>query len=213
MQVKKFNTGYYDSESYLINDTILVDTGINVHGLIEALENEIDIKNIKLIILTHCHFDHSCAARKIAEKSGAKIAIHTADAAGLYDENLSAAVAFGKDVPAFEPDILLNDGEKIEIGNDEILEVIHTPGHTPGCICLYEPKSKSLFSGDTVFPNGSIGRSDLPGGDSSILTESIKKLTQLNVEVMYPGHGDSTSNGVKKQIQASYNMSKGFFKF
>lgn len=213
MKVKKFNTGYYDAESYLINDKILIDTGINSQNLIEAIEKVINIEELKLIILTHCHFDHSYAAKKIAEKSGAKIAIHTDDADSLYDKKLSASSAFNQDAPAFKPDILLNDKEKIEIGNNEYLEVIHTPGHTPGCICLYEPKSKSLFSGDTVFPNGSIGRSDLPGGDSSTLIKSIEKLTELDVEIMYPGHGETTSHDVKKQIHASYQMSKGIFRF
>lgn len=83
---------------------------------------------------------------------------------------------------------MLTDGAKIDLG-DSTLRVIHTPGHTPGSICLYEAQSKSLFSGDTVFPYGSVGRTDLPGGSSRDLIRSISRLVKLDVSVLYPGHG------------------------
>lgn len=212
MQVRHFNAGLYDANSYLINGKVLVDTGINTSALIAAIEKSIDIKQLELIILTHCHFDHVAAAGEIAKKSGARVAIHMEDAPLLKDDELSAASLFGRRTPDLEPDILLEDGQKIKIGEREELEVIHTPGHTPGGICLYEPSSKSLFSGDTIFPNGSIGRTDFEGGNSSALTASISKLTELDVKTLYPGHGNITSDNVNRQIEMSLNMSRGFFR-
>jgi hydroxyacylglutathione hydrolase len=208
MQVKHFNIGLYDANSYLINGKILIDTGMSTEGLISAIENTIDIKNLELIILTHCHYDHTASAKDIAAKSGAKIAIHKDDAPLLENDTITAAAMFGYKAPSIEPDILLSEGDRIPIGDDEELEVIHTPGHTPGGICLYEAKSKSLFSGDTVFPNGSIGRTDFDSGNRLQLTESINKLVQLDVKTLYPGHGEVTSNDVNTQIQFSLRMSK-----
>jgi hydroxyacylglutathione hydrolase len=213
MQVKHFNAGLYDANSYLINGKVLVDTGMNTSALIAAIEKNIDIKELELIILTHCHFDHTAAAGEIAKKSGARVAIHREDAPLLKDDNISAASLFGRRPPALEPDMLLEDGQRIRVSEDEELEVIHTPGHTPGCICLYEPGSKSLFSGDTVFPEGSIGRTDFDGGDPSALTASISKLTALDIKTLYPGHGNITSDNVNRQIEMSLKMSRGFLRF
>ena len=212
MQVKKFHTGYYDANSYLVNGKVLIDTGINTNALISEIEKNIDIHNLELIVLTHCHYDHTAAAEAIARKSGARIAIHKDDVELLHHDEASAAVAFDSIAPSFEPDVLLDDGESIPIGNEEHLQIIHTPGHTPGGICLYEPVSKSLFSGDTVFPQGSIGRTDFIGGNSAKISGSIQKLTQLEVSTMYPGHGDPTSDNVKRQIELSYRMAKSIFK-
>jgi len=90
-------------------------------------------------------------------------------------------------VSELQPDILLREGE-LKIG-DVVLEVLETPGHSPGSICLYYPEKRALFSGDVIFQDG-IGRTDLPGGDSRQLKESIKRLTCLDVEYLLPGHGE-----------------------
>ncbi|WP_340819872.1 MBL fold metallo-hydrolase [Methanolobus sp. WCC4] len=208
MQVKHFNIGLYDANSYLINGKILIDTGMSTEGLITAISENIDIKDLELIILTHCHYDHTASAQAIADMSDAKIAIHKDDAPLLKNDRVSASAMFGYKAPEIEPDMLLDEGDRIPIGEDEELEVIHTPGHTPGGICLYEAKSRSLFSGDTVFPNGSIGRTDFEGGSRSQLTGSINKLIQLDVNTLYPGHGEVTSDDVNRQIGLSLKMSK-----
>ncbi|WP_406656073.1 MBL fold metallo-hydrolase [Methanolobus sp. ZRKC2] len=208
MQVKHFNIGLYDANSYLINGKILIDTGMSTEGLIAAIEESIEIKDLELIILTHCHYDHTASAQEIARLSGAKIAIHKKDEPFLKNDNMSASAMFGHRAPSIEPDMLLEERDRIPIGDDEELEVIHTPGHTPGGICLYEAQTKSLFSGDTVFPNGNIGRTDFQGGNSSELTESISKLVKLDVKTLYPGHGEVTSNDVNRQIDLSLNMSR-----
>ena len=208
MQVKHFNIGLYDANSYLVNGKILIDTGMSTEGLIAAISENIDIKDLELIILTHCHYDHTASAQEIANMSGAKIAIHKDDAPLLKNDKVTASTMFGYKAPAIEPDMLLEEGDRIPLGEEEELEIIHTPGHTPGGICLYETKSKSLFSGDTVFPNGSIGRTDFEGGNRSQLTGSINKLVKLDVNTLYPGHGEVTSNDVNKQILFSLKMSK-----
>ncbi len=100
----------------------------------------------------------------------------------------------------FEPDRTLKDKETLDLG-DVKLKVIHTPGHTPGSICLYEPRSKSLFSGDTVFPFGSVGRTDLPGGDAKEIIHSIKRL-----KILYPGHGEISTKDVNEQIMNSLEL-------
>ena len=114
---------------------------------------------------------------------------------------------FGAHAPKFRVDTVLTDGDKIDLG-DSTLRVIHTPGHTPGSICLYEAQSKSLFSGDTVFPYGSVGRTDLPGGSSRNLIRSISRLVTLDVSVLYPGHGEVTANNVNEQIKQSLKLTK-----
>ncbi len=211
MQVKHINTGLYDANSYLINRKVLVDTGMNTDGLLKEIEKNTDIGDLELIILTHCHYDHTASALRISKLSGAKIAIHVNDAAYLKNDNVTASSLFGYSAPLIEPDMLLKGGDMIPIGNNEELIVIHTPGHTPGGICLYEAVSKSLFSGDTVFPGGSIGRTDFEGGSSSQLTESISKLIEIDIIVLYPGHGEVSCKSVDQQIERSLRMSRGLF--
>jgi len=158
------------------------------------------------IILTHLHYDHTAALDQLRLPAGTKIMMHEADAKEI-GTNASAAHFFGARPPRFHVDTLLRDGTRIDLG-DSILHVIHTPGHTPGSICLYEDNSKSLFSGDTVFPYGSIGRTDLPGGSSHDLVRSISRLEKLEVSVLYPGHGEVTANNVNDQIKQSLKFAK-----
>ncbi|MGZ4869837.1 MAG: MBL fold metallo-hydrolase, partial [Halobacteriota archaeon] len=134
------------------------------------------------------------------------VMMHEADAKAI-GTSASAAHFFGARAPKFRVDTVLTDGAEIDLG-DTTLRVIHTPGHTPGSICLYEVQSKSLFSGDTVFPYGSIGRTDLPGGSSRDLIRSISRLVALDVSVLYPGHGEVTANNVNEQIKQSLKLAK-----
>ena len=105
---------------------------------------------------------------------------------------------FGARSPGIVPDTILHDGDRI--GS---LRVIHTPGHTPGGICLYDPEAKLLFSGDTVFTGGSFGRYDFPGGDRKALGASIERLAALDVEGLYPGHGEPALRGGGRHIAAA----------
>jgi len=196
LDVQKFSRY---ANAYLIDGTVLIDAGID--------PREVAGYDLELIILTHCHFDHTCAAPEIAETTGARIAIHEEDARLLDDNYATASALFGKRAPEISPDILLYGGEIFESDNF-MLEVIHTPGHTPGGICLYESGTRSLFSGDTVFAGGGIGRCDL-GGDLSDLIRSIELLTTLDPEVLYPGHLDVTGADVPSQIGSSLAHARG----
>ena len=208
MNVQQLRISPYDANTYLVNGKILIDTSMKPDRLVQQIKEHTDIHNLELIILTHCHYDHTASASHIATTSGAHIAIHQDDAPYLNDDVMSVAYIFGHPTPDIKADITYQDGDIIPLDDGEVLEVIHTPGHTPGGICLYEPASKSLFSGDTIFPNGSIGRTDFSGGSARDLSRSIEKLTHFDVQTLYPGHGPVTDDNVKRQIQLSLEMAR-----
>jgi hydroxyacylglutathione hydrolase len=149
---------------------------------------------IKLIVLTHGHPDHTGAVKEVKEATGAELAIHADDAPFLQQRVL--AMAFGLSYPPPPPpDRLLKEGYNIDI-DDVHFTVIHTPGHTPGGICLLG--HGVLFSGDTLF-NCGIGRYDLPGGDYNRLMDSLqnKLMTLPDETIVYPGHGPETTIGAE----------------
>jgi glyoxylase-like metal-dependent hydrolase (beta-lactamase superfamily II) len=164
----------------------IIDPSENVDAILNHLKEHIKPEDLEGIILTHYHFDHVLGVPRLKEETNAEVMIHELDANFL----------------SFKPDKLLKDDDVINLGNCS-LKVIHTPGHTLGSICLYESKSKILFSGDTVFPCGGVGRTDLPGGSPEQLIESIKKISKLNVKVLYPGHDEITDKNVNEQIRKS----------
>lgn len=143
-------------------------------------------EDIDLIILTHAHPDHSEAASKFKEMGRARIAMHQTEEA--YWETLSRLFGLGRRGAGLVADFYLTEGE-LNLGTREklTLEIIHTPGHSPGSISIYWPREKVLITGDVVFAS-SIGRTDLPQGDSRKLKESIERLSKLDVEYLLPGH-------------------------
>jgi hydroxyacylglutathione hydrolase len=195
-----------------VNRKVLIDAGMNSDLIIKQLEKYIELTDLELIILTHCHYDHTAAAAAIVKKSGAKVGIHRDDLEGVNDEYFSVSILFGDSAPAVKPTITYKEGDKIEIGNGENLEVIHTPGHSKGSICLYEPVSKSLFSGDTVFTSGGFGRMDFEGSEPDKMLGSVGKLIKLDVKNLYSGHGAPTDKDGNNQIMASYTMLKVMIK-
>ncbi len=205
MHVIKLRTSLYDANAYLVDGHILIDVGMDARSVISELGKYIKPGGLKTIILTHCHYDHTGGAGEVAAAFGAKIAIHKDDAPLLGNANASASSMFGEKALSIVPDILLKGGEFF--GE---LEVIHTPGHTPGGICLYSARSKVLFSGDTVFQDGSFGRTDLHGGSTQQLIMSIEKLSLLDVSTMYPGHGDIVKEDASEHIKLSLTMARQF---
>ncbi len=145
----------------------------------------------ELIINTHGHFDHIGANRYLVETTGAQLVIHRDDVALLSSAAEHAAMFGLSAVTSPEPSRIVTGGEDLSVG-DLTLQVIHTPGHSPGGICLLA--DGVLFSGDALFA-GSIGRTDLPGGDQDQLVRGIcEKLMSLPGQTkVYPGHGPATS--------------------
>ncbi|MBP2018267.1 glyoxylase-like metal-dependent hydrolase (beta-lactamase superfamily II) [Symbiobacterium terraclitae] len=152
---------------------------------------------LEQIVLTHGHLDHIGGVEWVKGWSGAPVSIHQADADFLTDPARNGSLYFGRKVTAPPADRLLLDGDEVAAGNLR-LEVIHTPGHSPGGICLYTPGH--LFAGDTLFA-GSIGRTDLYGGDYDTLIQAIRtRLLPLPAETaVYPGHGPATTIGDEKE--------------
>ncbi len=149
------------------------------------------------IINTHAHFDHVGANGKVKEATGARIILHKSDLPVLTSRHtIDMANYMGVDISP-DPDDFMRDGETIEICPCIRFEVLHTPGHSPGGVCLL--LGDALFSGDTLF-RLSIGRSDIPGGSMDTLMVSIKtKLFPLPNELkVYPGHGEETTIGFEK---------------
>jgi glyoxylase-like metal-dependent hydrolase (beta-lactamase superfamily II) len=161
-------------------------------------------RGVAAIVLTHGHFDHLGAVRELVEVTGAPLCVHEDDAANITHAEGTGGAPFGFSQTAPAPNRVLRDGDVIEAGDLGLL-VLHTPGHTPGGICLYAEgfgsAAPELFAGDTVFA-GSVGRTDFPDGDARALARSIaEKITPLPAEtIIHPGHGPDTTVGRERRL-------------
>lgn len=174
----------------------MIDPGDEAGMLADFIKkNSLDLSGI---VATHGHFDHITAVKKLRESFAAKFYLHEADLFLLTRTAVGLARAIGYDAVELKPDVAVKDGDIIEFGPVR-LKVIHTPGHTPGCICLYCTDEGVLFSGDTLF-NGDVGRCDLPGGSYRQIVTSIKEklFTLPDDTIVYPGHGSGTTIGGEK---------------
>ena len=188
MFVKQFEVGNFSIFCYLIGDEnakegLFIDPADEADMLLkEAASNKL---TIKYIVNTHSHIDHVMGNREMVRRTGAKIILHEADAPGLRNTPRDIMEMFGG-VESPPADILVTDGQQIHVG-DVALQVIHTPGHTPGGMCLYA--DGMVFTGDTLFV-GSVGRTDFPGGSYPELERSIRtRLYSLPGDTMVlPGH-------------------------
>lgn len=195
-----FVVGALEENCYLLFDeatgeSAVIDPGADAHIILPFIAKH----NLFLrsIIVTHGHGDHIGAVGEIKEQTKALIYIHPQDAQALGSSQLNLSYSFDEEIFAPEADRLLQENQEIKIGSAPY-QVIYTPGHTLGGICLYG--EGRLFSGDTLFLEG-IGRSDLPGGNGDLLISMIKeKLFSLPEETLvYSGHGPETTIGWEKQ--------------
>ena len=194
--------GRLSSNSYIVFDSesldgIIIDAGGEAEKILKIVKsNEVKIRGI---YLTHGHFDHVLAVRDLREGLGCGFYMHKADQRVLARVPRDAKYFLGIDIdPPPKPDGWVRDGEAFRIGK-YLVRVIHAPGHTPGSVCYVI--RENVFVGDTLFA-GSIGRTDLPGGNLDELASSLKdKILKLpDHYVIYPGHGPSSMIGVERRL-------------
>jgi hydroxyacylglutathione hydrolase len=177
-------------------EAIVIDPGDDVAEILRVVERH--GLRVTLIVVTHAHIDHVGGAQKLKTATGAPVAM-SADDLPLYEQIAMQAEWLGVPVPERTSlDAPTHEGQLLHLGTTEI-EVLDTPGHTPGSISLWIPAEKKVLAGDTLFRD-SIGRTDLPGGDSRVLLRSIReKLLPLAEDTLViPGHGASTTIGREK---------------
>lgn len=203
MLVRQYEVGNFNIFSYMIGDEeagecLFIDPASECDQLIQQAESQ--GLTIKYIVNTHCHIDHVMGNREMAEKTGAKTILHEADADGMQETDPGILAVFQAENPP-PPDILVKDGDLIRVGGIE-LKVIHTPGHTPGGMCLYT--NGMVFTGDSLFV-GSIGRTDFPKSSYRDLENSIRtRLYTLPEDtVVFPGHnyGESPTSTIGAEIK------------
>jgi len=194
LEVGPFATNCYIVGSESIKEGMIIDPADEAQLILKNVK-ELGL-DIKSIILTHGHLDHIGALKEVTEATGAEVAIHSDDVNLLQDHSLGNLFGLSYPPPP-PPDRLLKDGDSLDVG-DLHFSVLHTPGHTPGGICLLG--HGVVFSGDALFNYG-IGRTDFPGGSYSQLMESIRnKLMVLPDDtVIYPGHGPDSTIGAERQ--------------
>ena len=185
------------SNIYVIGheEATLVDTGVGNRAnpiFPQLAELGIQPENIKQVILTHAHHDHAMGTYLILEKVRPTIYAHEKDTKYIASSFGSALVK------VVEGDII-----ETPIGP---FTVYWTPGHTGGSMCLYNPEHKILISGDTVFPDGYYGRYDGESGSLDAIISSLKKLTELDCEIMLPGHGSPVFQDANSHIKLSYDQ-------
>ena len=165
----------------------------------------LEISDMDLVICTHAHPDHIEAVQLFKDEP-TLFTLHQDEWQWAVTIGKQMSAAFAIDLDAFRPDFFLKEGD-LKL-NDLELKVFHTPGHSPGSITLYWPVQKALFTGDLVFKAG-VGRTDLPGGNGAVLKESIKKLSNLDVEWLLPGHGEFISGA--KEVRKNFEEIESFY--
>ncbi len=200
MIIEMLEVGPFASNCYIVGaesnkEGLIIDPGAGANKILKRVEN-LGLE-VKLIVLTHAHMDHFGALEEVKEATNAKIAVHADDAEALQSGGHSSMM-FGLSLQGPPPpDILLKGGDSIDIGSLHFL-VLHTPGHSPGSICLLG--EGVVFSGDTLF-NFGIGRFDTPGGNGIQIMNSLhtKLMVLPDSTVVYPGHGPKTTIGTERE--------------
>lgn len=194
--------------SYFIGGGVptLIDPGHSqLYGHVETAMAGDQLPEPVMVVLTHCHPDHMEAALQL-QKKGAKVAMHPAEVAYMEGEGRQLAAALGMSFPELTVDVFLSDGE-LSLG-EHALQVLHTPGHSPGHICLYWPANRALIAGDLVFAQG-VGRVDFPGGDGQALKDSIQRVAKLDAQWVLPGHGPIIKGA--ENVQRNYQLIEQYY--
>jgi len=204
MKIDRLILGEFETNCYVVRadesalGCLIVDAGLDAGDLIEFLKQHQLAP--AAVILTHGHADHIAGLAALRQHySGIRVYIHQSDAELLDDPGANLSLLAGAMFTAEPADVLLEDGNTVEEAGIN-LKVLHTPGHTPGGICLYSEPDGVVFVGDTLFAD-SVGRTDFPGGDMDQLVESIRRqlFTLPDGTAVYPGHGMRTTIGREKR--------------
>lgn len=206
MKIAKFGFSLFGINTYVVYDPsskkcAIIDPGMFDSDEEDAIERFIERNSLEVVAIidTHLHVDHAVGVQFIKRRYGVPLLAHKADEP-LGERIRQQAQMFGirERVEDVSIDRYLTPGEIIKIGEGE-LKVIHVPGHSPGSVALYDEKDGFVITGDALF-SGSIGRTDLPGGDMATLLRSIKEgLLELpSSTIVYPGHGPATTIGREK---------------
>ncbi len=211
VEVHKVNGGgpSHEGNVYLIVDEVpvLIDAGRNAEAILGNVEKFVDPRKVEFIILTHCHHDHTAGVPALKEATEAKVLIGEGEVCDLGDDVATGSYLYEEDPAEFGVDGTLEEGDVINLG-DWSLQVLMTPGHSPGSISLYEPRAKVLFSGDTLLPHGNIGRTRRSGEAVKVLVKSLERLAGLDVLVLYPGHMEPTDENVAEQLKTSLEFAR-----
>jgi hydroxyacylglutathione hydrolase len=205
MFVRALRLGPLETNCWVVADevggpAVVIDPADDAQAILAVVGE----RSVAAIVLTHKHFDHIGGVRDLVAATGAPLLAHALDAGDLGDPETTGGAMFGFHQTAPPPDRVLADGDVIEAGELRIT-VLHTPGHTPGGICLLAESPSDpvphLFSGDTLFA-GSVGRTDFEGGSSRDLAQSLAaKLAPLGTETLvHPGHGPDTTVGRERRL-------------
>jgi glyoxylase-like metal-dependent hydrolase (beta-lactamase superfamily II) len=195
MNIQKIVVGQIDVNCYVVSDdskseAMIIDPGDEF----ERIGDLIDSMDLipKYIVFTHAHYDHVCAVKELKDKYNALIVMHE-DEQTVYHKTKHLCISWGYEPEDFPPpDLLVRENDTIQLGRIAF-KVIHTPGHTPGSMCLH--CENILFTGDTLF-QGSVGRTDLPGSNTKQLRSSLKKIASLPLDTKVNcGHGKETTIG------------------
>ena len=205
IHIQGFTFNPFSENTYILYDKtkecVIIDPGCYDNNerqeLADFIKSE-DLKPVKLLN-THCHVDHVVGNTFVAKKYNIGLEIHKEDLQMLHSLPQVSHLYGLNTEESVEPSNFLNEGDKIKFGNSE-LEILFTPGHSPGSICFVSKEDKFIIGGDVLF-YGSIGRTDLPGGDHEGLITNIKtKLFSLEDDfIVFSGHGEQTSIGFKKK--------------
>jgi hydroxyacylglutathione hydrolase len=201
MDVRMFTVGPVAENTYLFrrdgsDRALIVDPGDESDKLIGAIEG-LGVK-LEGILLTHTHFDHVGAVAPVAKATGAEVWVPRLESFVLADINSFVPWPGFGPFESYEAEHLLDGGERLELAGFEI-DVLFTPGHSPGHVTFSIPDESAVFSGDVLFQQ-SVGRTDLPGGDWRTLLESIRLLVESlpGETAVYPGHMGTTTLGAER---------------
>ena len=206
IEIKSFTFNPFSENTYILHDSssleaVIIDPGCYEKSEQEELDAYISSKKLKVskLLNTHGHIDHVLGNAYVKNKYGVELYIHSEDEATLRSvETYAPVYGFANYAPAY-PDHFLKEGETVQVGSSA-LEVLFVPGHAPGHIAFYNKEQNFCINGDCLF-QGSIGRTDLPGGNFDTLIQSIKKklFSLPNETVIYCGHGPETTIGHEKK--------------